>query len=238
MWVEYKFWRNRTKQILDEAKQNFYNEMLKESKDPKIIWKCIHSLNPSNHIRSHRLVTENDLKVDNSIDIANTFNKCFTSRVQNLRSENMSTSTNLSKLLNFANNKISQNTHFAIPPVKMNELLHDLLQSDIDKSTGTDNIGPMILKVSAPFIVSPLTYIFNRLIDSGIYPNILKNAKVSPIQGTNVSLQITDLYPYYLLYQNYLKDISQDICISTWQNTIFYMMPNLVLDQIIPVKML
>ena len=39
----------------------------------------------------------------------------------------------------------------------------------------------MILKVSAPFIVSPLTCIFNRLIDSGIYPNILKNAKVSPI---------------------------------------------------------
>jgi hypothetical protein len=56
----------------------------------------------------------------------------------------------------------------------MNELLQDLLQSDIDKSTGTDNIGPMILKVSAPFIVSPLTYIFNRIIDSG-------NAKVSPI---------------------------------------------------------
>jgi hypothetical protein len=31
MWAEYKFWRNRTKQILDEAKQNFYNNMLKES---------------------------------------------------------------------------------------------------------------------------------------------------------------------------------------------------------------
>jgi hypothetical protein len=46
MWDEYKFWRNRTKQILDEAKQNFYNNMLNESKDPKIIWKCIHSLNP------------------------------------------------------------------------------------------------------------------------------------------------------------------------------------------------
>jgi hypothetical protein len=44
--------------------------MLKESKDPKIIWKCIHSLNPSNHIRSNRLVTVNDLKVDKSIDIA------------------------------------------------------------------------------------------------------------------------------------------------------------------------
>ena len=204
MWAEYKFWRNRTKQILDEAKQNVYNNMLKESKDPKIIWKCIHSLNPSNHIRPHRLVTENDLKVDKSIDIANTSNKFFTSCVENLRSENMSTSTNLSKLLNFVNNKISQNTQFAIPPVKMNELLQDLLHLDINKSTGTDNIGPMILKVSAPFIVSPLTYIFNRIIDSRIYPNILKNAKVSPIfkSGKNVSLQITDRYPYYPIYQS------------------------------------
>jgi hypothetical protein len=39
----------------------------------------------------------------------------------------------------------------------------------------------MILKVSAPFIVYPLTYILNRIIDNGIYPNILTNAKVSPI---------------------------------------------------------
>jgi hypothetical protein len=93
----------------------------------------------------------------------------------------MSTSTNLSKLLNFVNNKISQNTQFGIPPVKMNELLQDLLHLDINKSTGTDNIGPMILKVSAPFIVYPLTYILNRIIDNGIYPNILTNAKVSPI---------------------------------------------------------
>jgi hypothetical protein len=35
----------------------------------------MHSLSPSNHIRPHRLVTENDLKVDKSIDIANTANK-------------------------------------------------------------------------------------------------------------------------------------------------------------------
>jgi hypothetical protein len=56
--------------------------MLKESNDPKIIWKCIHSLNPTNHIRPHRLVTENDLKVDNSIDIANIFNNLQSHYIQ------------------------------------------------------------------------------------------------------------------------------------------------------------
>jgi hypothetical protein len=63
----------------------------------------------------------------------------------------------------------------------MNELLQDLLNLDINKSTGANNIEPKILKVNSPFIVSSLTSIFNRIIDSGIYPNILKNAKVSPI---------------------------------------------------------
>jgi hypothetical protein len=93
----------------------------------------------------------------------------------------MSTSTHFSKLYNFVNEKISQNTQFAIPPVKMNKSLQDILNLGINKSTATDNIGQKILKVSAPFIVSPLTYIFNRIIDSGIYPNISKHAKVSPI---------------------------------------------------------
>ena len=91
MWAEYKLWRNI---------------ILKEYKDPKIIWKCIHSPIPSNHIRPHWLVTENDLKVEKSIDIANTFNKFFTSCIENLRSENMSTLTNFSKLYNFVNDKI------------------------------------------------------------------------------------------------------------------------------------
>ena len=50
----------------------------------------------------------------------------------------------------------------------MNKVLQDALNLDKNKSTGTDNIGPKILKVSAPFAVSPLTYIFNRLLDSGI----------------------------------------------------------------------
>jgi hypothetical protein len=64
--------------------------------------------------------------------------------------------------------------------------------------------GPM-LSVPVDLFMSrfkTLTSIFNRIIDCGIYPNILKNAKVSPIfkSGGNVSLQITDLYPYYLLY--------------------------------------
>lgn len=70
---------------------------------------------------------------------------------------------------------------FIIPPVKVSELFAEITKLDVKTSSGTDNIGPKILKLSAPFIASSLTYIFNRMIDTGIYPSVLKNAKVAPI---------------------------------------------------------
>ena len=97
----------------------------------------------------------------------------------------------------------------------MNELLQDLLHLDINKSTGTDNIGPMILKVSAPFNVSPLTYIFNRIMDSGIYPNILKNAKVFPIFKSGGKCLPTNYRPISvlpLISKLIKKHISRHMC--------------------------
>jgi hypothetical protein len=63
----------------------------------------------------------------------------------------MSTSTYFNKLYNFVNDKPSQNAQCSIPPVKMNELLQDALNLDKNKSTGTDYIGPKILKVSTRY---------------------------------------------------------------------------------------
>ena len=38
-------------------------------------------------------------------------------------------------------------------------------------SHGYDEISNKILKASAPYILSPLTYIFNKVLSSGIFPN-------------------------------------------------------------------
>ena len=80
----------------------------------------------------------------------------------------MSTPQILINYITIINDKLSQNAQFSISPVKMNELLQDALNLDKNKSTGIDYIGPKILKVSTLFAVSPLTYIFNRILDSGI----------------------------------------------------------------------
>jgi hypothetical protein len=48
-------------------------------------------------------------------------------------------------------------------------------------SHGYDGISTRILKISAPYILSPLKYIFNKVLSTGIYPERLKFSEVNPI---------------------------------------------------------
>jgi hypothetical protein len=54
-----------------------------------------------------------------------------------------------------------------------------------NKSARYDEISNQILKLSAPYIVSPLTYIYiyNAALNSGIFPDRLKYAMVKPIHN-------------------------------------------------------
>ena len=45
---------------------------------------------------------------------------------------------------------------------------------DNKKSMGHDNINPFLLKLALPYIVEPLTYIYNFSILNNVFPTILK----------------------------------------------------------------
>ena len=60
--------------------------------------------------------------------------------------------------------------------------VNNLIESiNPDKSTGMDDIPPKLLKIAAPIVSESLAFIFNRCIDSSIYPDEWKAAKVIPI---------------------------------------------------------
>ena len=199
LWGEYKFWRNRTNQIIDDSKQKYYSNMVKENKDTKTMWKCLHSLNPSNPVKPSQLQTENSEKTSDPHKICNIFNEYFTTCVQKLRDESCSPDSNFDRLLEFVGQKVSNSEKFAIPPVMIGDLLVEMNKLNLNKSAGSDNIGPRVIKLCAPFIVSSLTYIFNRMIDTGIFPDILKNALVSPIHKGGERFLATNYRPISVL---------------------------------------
>ena len=74
-----------------------------------------------------------------------------------------------------------------ICPVAVAKALHSL---DGWKSSGPDGISNMLLKLSADEVSSPLTAIFNRSLAEGIFPDMWKEASVSPVpkEGKDSSL--------------------------------------------------
>ena len=48
-------------------------------------------------------------------------------------------------------------------------------------SYSSDEISSRILKISTSYVLSPLTYIFNKILSTGIFPDRLKFSEVKPL---------------------------------------------------------
>ena len=78
-------------------------------------------------------------------------------------------------------------------------------------SHGYDEISDKILKASAPFI-PPLTYIINKVLSPGIFPDRLKYSEVQPLfKKGKKKLKFQTTVTFTFFFKNYRKDYLQKI---------------------------
>ena len=70
---------------------------------------------------------------------------------------------------------------------------------DTTKSTGTDNIGPRLLKLAAPHIVDDITFICNHSIKNSVFPSKWKEAKVVPLHKNGPLEEVNNYRPISIL---------------------------------------
>ena len=87
-------------------------------------------------------------------------------------------------------------------PITENELENEIRNMDLKKSPGYDNISNKIVKSAAKEISKPLTHIFNSTFQTGVIPEKLKLAIVTPIlkAGEKNKYKTTDLYQFSLVF--------------------------------------
>jgi len=66
-------------------------------------------------------------------------------------------------------------------------------------SFGHDGISAFFLKLSLPYIVEPLTFIYNLILRQGSFPNVFKKAKVVPLPKSRDLSNPTNFRPISLL---------------------------------------
>jgi hypothetical protein len=79
---------------------------------------------------------------------------------------------------------------------EIDKIIHSLKCKD---SYGYDEVSTRILKISAPYILSPLTYICNKILSTAIFPDRLKFSEVKPLFKKGATTEFSNYRPISLL---------------------------------------
>jgi hypothetical protein len=173
--------------VIKEAKKLNYADKIKKSVNKnKTVWDIVNL----ETIKTGDTEETNTLKIDgNTIsdhqEIANAFNKYFLTVAENLhKKQNTLSSQNLDNTtpLHFLTQAFQHpfpNINLRSVPTKEIEKIIKFLKPK--NSSGYDGISTKLIKISTSFISSPLTYICNKSLSSGIFPDRMKYAVVKPL---------------------------------------------------------
>ena len=201
----YRIWRNKTKNLISNSKQQYFTKNINENKrNPKQLWKNLHDL--TNETKIHHaptIVNQEGEPVLGPEETANSFNDFFTSVFQQYNSsEKVEVDCISDKLKDFIITKLPQEARFQTSQITLAFVKKQLQSLDISKATGLDGLSARVLRLSADVIAAPLTKIFNLSISTGIFPESFKKAKSyhvlkREINQTSLTIDRSQFYPCF-----------------------------------------
>jgi hypothetical protein len=137
----------------------------------------------------------------NSLTIANAFNSYFSSVAENLLSKNFINESNTNKdFLSYLQQNITQSfLKLKFENTTAYEIKKIIYSLKSKNSYGYDEISTKILKASTPYILSLLTYIFNKILQTDIFPDRLKFSEVKPLYKEGDKSKLSNYRPISLL---------------------------------------
>ena len=200
--AEYKIWRNKVVNLIKGAKRKFYVEAIESNKrNPTVLWRHMKGICPDKQKKGpDMLQVDNDIVTD-SISIANGLNSYFTSVSQKYLPEPKTglDSDSVEAIRQFVDSKVQNHTQFSIPPVNTEFVRKQLESMSNSKATGLDGFSIQILKLSAPAIIASITKICNLSIETGIFPDKWKEARVTPLYKGGEKDQCSNYRPISVL---------------------------------------
>ena len=196
----YRKWRNTVTELIRKAKVEYYKKSIMENKCTSDIWKQLREMTTTKTSNfTINQMTHNGITSQNQKEIANMYNEYITNLSKFLANKDtLPLNTNL--LSSYVNSKIPTNQpEFNLDFIQEDEVLKLLLMLNVNKSSGTDTLGPRIIRLSAPIIYKALTYLINLSIKTSVFPDKLKEAKITPIHKKGDKSELCNYRPISIL---------------------------------------
>ncbi|MCG8113419.1 MAG: reverse transcriptase domain-containing protein [Candidatus Thiodiazotropha taylori] len=196
---QFKIWRNKVTSLIRKSKKSRYEALLEENTNPNCIWKLFKEVGASKKCKtkSNVQIKINDVLSENSEEVSNAFNNFFVQVADSIKEPILPSKHE--KLQAFCRSKNPNNVNFNIPCLELNKVEKTLKSLDITKATGTDNIGPRLLKIAASEIAESITFICNCSIQNSLFPDRWKDAKVSPLHKNGPCDDVNNYRPISVL---------------------------------------
>lgn len=199
-YIRYIDYRNTYNTLKRTVRQNYYRDLFDKYKtDIKRTWKLMNSLIGKENDKS---TVQNTFKLDNKIlnnpkEIADGFCQYFSNVGSKLAADIGRPNKTYYDYLHLKNN-INQSSIFLTPvsPIEVQTIIKSLKSK---KSTGRDNLNTLLIKQLGSEISYPLSLIINKSFAEGIFPDLLKIAKVIPIYKSKERDDFTNYRPISLL---------------------------------------
>ena len=200
-WNNFKLWRNKTKDLIRSAKKGSFENAINENKDSSFLWKHVKDITgQSNSNRIPSVLHSEEGHLNTHPEIINEMNLYFTKVSDRLiKDKRPFNDRNAVKIMEFVNSRKPENVHFKVPLIKSDELKSILNSLDPSKSTGIDGISPKMLKLASDVLLPSLLQMTNICIHTGVFPDVLKEARIIPIHKGGPSEDPTNYRPISIL---------------------------------------
>ena len=185
----YNLLRNRVNREIKKSKKKYYADYFNDHvKDIKKTWEGIKKI--VNLKKNSNRTTQLNLGgkiIDNDKEIATNFNNFFAN-------VGVNTERLIPKVPNITPSKFLRNRNqlnFVIAHVSNEEII-EFIRSLKNKSSGPSSIPLKMLSIIPDLIILPLAHIINMSLLTGVYPDLLKIAKIILIHKRGSTQGIND----------------------------------------------
>jgi len=197
--IKYSKYRNKFTGIIRAAEKAYYANRFESLKgNMKETWNLINNLITNNTVGKQvvKEILSNGQIVNQPKDIANKFNEYFINVGPNLASKIPSMPAHAS----VKDTMPSPNSYsMFIEPCTENEIITVTKNFSNSKGIGLDGYSVKVVKHVINEIANPLCKIFNQSFVTGIFPDKLKHARVTPIFKSDDKLLVNNYRPVSVL---------------------------------------